>query len=635
LAAISAKDITSLLFFSLLVALAFLIAISSLAKIALLTTCFLEELLSALFAVLVTGIFTDCEYKLNWLKYQSMFKKAKKLLFGQQHSVLTAASLIMVMIILSRILGLVRQRVLAHFFTAGELSLFFAAFRLPDTIFEVLVYGTFASAFIPVFTKKIRDDKSPNHKEAWQLAAIIANWGMLLFLVLAVLIIFFAHPLYRLITPGFDIADQTTIANLARILFAAQGFFVISYVLTAVLESSKRFLVPALAPLFYNLGIIIFTVLFSGNFHLLAPTIGVVIGALLHFLIQLPIAYKLGFRFKKMLLITDDVKKIAKLSLPRIIEVSVMQVAKFIELTLSTLISIPAYTYLTFGNSIQLIPVGLFGTSIAKAALPTLARQADNMKAFKKTLFETLNQVVFLMAPIVAVLVVCRIPIVRLIFGTDLFSWEATIQTSLVVSAFAFGIFSQAANSILARSFYALHDTKTPVVVSVTSLVLNIILDFLFIIVWGLPVWSLAAAFSVSSILQSIILFILIIKRVHNGAKYKLYKPVFKSLFASFVSGSVMYFILKFFDRSVWVKKLSFIADVNLPFENFVLDTRYAGNLLILTAIVGTLGIVVYLVLLYALKSKELQVFIDLIKRIVSKQKYTTIPEEEESPTGS
>jgi len=96
-----------------------------------------------------------------------------------------------------------------------------------------------------------------------------------------------------------------------------------------------------------------------------------------------------------------------------------------------------------------------------------------------------------------------------------------------------------------------------------------------------------------------------------------------------------MYFILKFFDRSVWVKKLSFIADVNLPFENFVLDTRYAGNLLILTAIVGTLGIVVYLVLLYALKSKELQVFIDLIKRIVSKQKYTTIPEEEESPTGS
>lgn len=564
-----------------------------------------------------------------------MIKKIKRLFFSQQHSVLTAASLIMVMIIASRVLGLVRQRILAHFFTAGELSLFFAAFRLPDTIFEVLVYGTFASAFIPVFTKKIKEDQSPHHKDAWELAAVVANWGMLFFLVLATLVVLFAHPLYRLITPGFDLSDQTTIANLARILFAAQGFFVVSYVLTAVLESSKRFLVPAIAPLFYNIGIIVFTMFFSKDMHLLAPTIGVVFGALCHLLIQFPIAYKLGFRFRRLLTITSDVKKIAKLSLPRIIEVSFLQLAKFIELTLSTLISTPAYTYLTFGNSIQLIPVGLFGTSIAKAALPTLANQADDLPAFKKTLFETLNQVVFLMAPIVAVLVVCRIPIVRLIFGTDLFSWEATVQTSLVVSAFAVGVFSQAANSILARSFYALHDTKTPVIVSVVSIVSNILLNILFVTVFKLPVWSLAASFSATSILQSIALFFLIVKRIHNGARQGLYIPVLKSLIASLVSGGIMFFILKFFDRSVWVKKLSFLADANLPFEKFVLDTRYTVNLLILTTIVGLVGVVVYLTVLYLLKSKELQVFIDLIKRVIVKQKYTSMPTEEENPSGS
>lgn len=553
-------------------------------------------------------------------------EKVKKLLFAKQHSVLSAATLIMFMIILSRVLGLVRQRVLAHYFVPDDLSLFFAAFRLPDTIFEVLVFGTFASAFIPVFSKSLRQSK----EGAWKLAGLIANWGGICFLVLASLVIAFAHPLYRIITPGFDPAGQNTIVFLARILFAAQGFFVISYVLTAVLESSKRFFVPALAPLFYNLGIIITTVLFSKSLGLLAPTLGVVVGAGSHFLIQLPLAWKLGFRFNRSLQITDDVKKIAKLALPRIIEVSFLQVSKFVELTLASLISVPAYTYFTFGNTIQLLPVGLFGTSIAKAALPTLSAQSDNLEAFKKTLFETLNQVVFLMAPIVAFLMVARVPVVRLVFGTDIFTWDSTVETSLVVSAFAIGIFSQAANSILARSFYALHDTKTPVLVSVSTLLLNILLDYIFVIFYKMPVWSLALAFSISALIQSIALFVLIIKRIHNGAKRTLYIPIAKSMFGGLVSGMVMFFILKFFDKSVWLKKLSFITNLDLPFERFVLDTRYTVNLLILTGIVGLIGVIVYFLLLKILKSKELDTFINLFKRMLVGQKFTTAPIEED-----
>ncbi|MFZ3301708.1 MAG: murein biosynthesis integral membrane protein MurJ [Microgenomates group bacterium] len=556
------------------------------------------------------------------------YNKLKSLFTDQQHSVLSAATLIMVMIVVSRLLGLVRQRVLAHYFVSSDLSLFFAAFRLPDTIFEVLVFGTFASAFIPIFTKTLKESK----ESAWKVAGIVANWGGIIFLFLATIVVVFAHPLYRLITPGFDIVDQTKIADLARILFVAQGFFVISYVLTAVLESSKRFFVPALAPLFYNIGIIVATIFLAEKFGIMAPVIGVVVGAILHFLIQLPLAFKLGFRFSRNLKITPEVKKIAKLSLPRILEVSFLQVAKFVELTLASLISAPAYTYFTFGNSIQLLPVGLFGTSIAKAALPTLSAQSDDLPAFKKTLFETLNQVVFLMAPIVAFLMVARIPVVRLIFGTDIFTWNSTLETSLVVSAFAFGIFSQAANSILARSFYALSDTKTPVVVSVVTLLINIILDYVFVIYYKLPVWSLAAAFSFSSIIQSISLFVLITKKIHDGAKTPLYLPMLKMLFAATTAGSTMYFILKFFDKSVWIKKLSFISNLDLPFEKFVLDTRYAGNLLVLTAIVGLIGVVVYIIVLKLLKSKELDVFMNLFRRMVTGQKFSSAPSEEITP---
>jgi putative peptidoglycan lipid II flippase len=558
--------------------------------------------------------------------------KLKKLFFDQQHSVLSAATLIMVMIVASRLLGLVRQRVLAHYFVPDELSLFFAAFRLPDTIFEVLVFGTFASAFIPVFTKTLKEGSIAGRKKAWEIAGLVTNWGAVFFLVFAVIIIVFAGPLYRLITPGFTASEQIRIVSLARILFAAQGFFVVSYVLTAVLESSKRFFVPALAPLLYNLGIIVATVLFSKNLGLLAPTIGVVIGAGSHFLIQLPLAMKLGFKFSGKLKLTTEVKQIAKLSLPRMLEVSFQQVAEFVELTLSSLISVPAYTYFTFGNNIQLIPVGLFGTSIAKAALPELARQADNPEVFKKTLFNTLNQVMFLMAPIVAFLMVARVPVVRLVFGTDIFTWDATVETSLVVSAFAFGIFSQSLNSILARAFYALSDTKTPVIVSVSTLALNMIVDYVLVLVFKLPVWSLAAAFSFSCIVQTFILFGLMAKRIHDGAKNSLYIPIFKIVSSAFVSGSAMYFILKFFDKSVWLKKLSFVSNINLPFEKFVLDTRYSGNLLILTAFVGLLGVTIYIVLLKLLKSDELDVFSKLIKRMMVGQKFSTAEQEELTP---
>jgi len=534
---------------------------------------------------------------------------------------MSAAGIIMIMIVVSRVLGLIRQRVLAHYFHTSDLSLFFAAFRLPDTIFEVLVFGTFASAFIPVFTKEFKKEKS----KAWNLAGVITNWGVLLFLMMAIPVFIFAEPLYRYATPGFDLVDRIEIAKYARILFAAQGFFVLSYVLTAVLESSKRFFIPAMAPIFYNLGIIILTVFASSSIGLLAPVLGVVFGAGMHFLVQFPLAYKLGFRFSKSFKITPDIAKVVGLAIPRIIEVSAMQAAKFLELRLASLISMSAYTYFTFANTIQLIPVGLFGTSIAKAALPTLSGQTDNMENFKKTLFGALNQIVFLMAPISAFLIVARIPVVRLVFGTDIFDWESTVQTSLAVSAFAIGVFSQAANSILARSFYALHDTKTPVVVSIALMVVNMILNYIFVVFYKFPVWSLAASFSFASIIQSLVLFFLVIKRIHNGAKHIFYIPVAKSAVAALGSGFVMFLILKFFDRSVWIKKLSFVTSTNLPFEKFVLDTRYTVNLIILTFLVGLAGITIYFFLLFLFKSNELNVFVKLIKRSLTNQKYTSI----------
>lgn len=555
-----------------------------------------------------------------------IIKKGKKILFSPQSSVLSAATIIMLMVIVSRVLGLVRQRALAHFFVPNELSLFFAAFRLPDTIFEVLVYGTFASAFIPVFTKALKKSR----RDAWIIAETVTNIGLIIFIILAGLVILFSTNLYGILAPGFSLADRDQIVALTKILFAAQGFFVFSYVLTAVLESSRRFLVPAIAPLFYNLGIILGTVILAPKMGLMGPAIGAVIGAAAHCLIQLPLAMKLGFRLKPIIKLTDDVKKIGRLALPRMIEVSFLQVTKSVELILASLISTASYTYFTFGNTVQLLPVGLFGTSIAKAALPTLARQADNKADFRRTLFGALYQIAFLIFPVATILIVLRIPLVRLIFGTDIFSWESTVQTGMVVSAFAVGVFFQAANAVMARGFYALHDTKTPVAISLTAITLNIVADVVLIKTFGLPAWGLAAAFSLGSFVQSVLLFIFLNKKIGDGTTLKLFKPIIKALFASLSSGILMFFLLKFFDRSAWIKQLSFLGKLDgssqIPFEKFVLDTRYTVNLLALTIFVILVGGLFYVALSAFLKSKELYYFVGQLKRLFVSRKISPIP---------
>lgn len=543
-------------------------------------------------------------------------KKGKKIFINPQNSVISAASVIMIMVIASRILGLVRQRILANYFAPDELSLFFAAFRLPDLLFEVLVFGTFSSAFIPIFTKELKE----NERAAWQTAGKVVNIGLVIFIVFAFVFGAWAETIYSVMAPGFSQIATLKIAQIARILFAAQGFFVVSYVLTGVLESKRRFLVPALAPVFYNLGIILLTVVLSRSMGLMAPTLGVVLGAFSHFLIQLPLAQKLGFRFVASLKPDEGVRKIGKLALPRVIDLSFDQIGKTAELFLASLISTASYTYFTFANTLQVLPVTLFGTSLAKASLPLLSRQNENPLSFRKTLLTAVFQSIFLTVPISVILIILRIPAVRLIYGTHIFDWESTVQTGMVLSSFAFGITFQTLVAILGRAFFALHDTKTPVLISFVGLFLLVGGDFLLVIFFGLPVWALAASFSFSVFIETLLLFYLMERRMGGFLTRSTLIRLLKILFAALASGTFMYLFLKFFDRSVWVKRLSFVSSINLPFERFVLDTRYTFNLLILTLVTSGIGILLYIGISYLINSEELALLLNLIRRMIRKK---------------
>ncbi|HKC05103.1 MAG TPA: murein biosynthesis integral membrane protein MurJ [Patescibacteria group bacterium] len=561
-----------------------------------------------------------------------LIAKGKKLLNSQQNTVLSAATLIMTMIVVSRVLGLIRQRVLANYFTPEGLSLFFAAFRLPDAIFEVLVFGTFSSAFIPVFTKALKQGKS----RAWEIAGRVVTIGLLVFGFVAIILAIWAPQIYSVIAPGYSDAETIQIANLARILFAAQGFFVISYVLTGVLESLRRFLVPALAPLFYNIGIILGTIFLTPRLGLMAPAVGVVIGAAAHFLVQFPLSRKLGFRFVWDLKADEGVKKVGTLAYPRVIDLAFDQFGKTTELFLSSIISQASYTYYIFANTLQLLPVTLIGTSLAKAVLPLLSRADGNVKEYKRILLIAVFQAIFLTLPLAAALIVLRIPIVRLVYGTKIFDWEATVQTGMVLSVYAIGIVSQTLMAILARAFFALHDTRTPVKISFIGLGLLVIGDFILVKGLGLPVWALAASFSFSTIVEAIILTVLIDKKIGDIVNTNFFIHIAKILIATLTSGFSMYFLLKFFDKSVWVKQLSFLSRTQalsfLPFEKFVLDTRYTGNVLILTFMVFLIGMLVYLVMSLLLRIDEVKYFLGVARRLILKKIVPEISTREQEP---
>ena len=410
-----------------------------------------------------------------------IFSHGKRILFAPQASILSAASVIMLMVVFSRILGLIRQRVLLSYFLPEDLSLFFAAFRLPDLVFEVLTLGALSSAFIPVFTSYLKKDE----KEAWQIASRIMNLGLLIFVGVAFIFSFSSEWMYGIVAAGFEPHEAARIAGFARILFAAQGFFLASYVITGDLESMRMFFVPAMAPLLYNLGIIFGTVVLNSRFGLYAPAIGVVIGAFLHFLIQLPFAYRLGFRFTLSFKPDRGVREIAKLAGPRVVELGVLQLSKTVELYLASLISTAAYTYFTLANAVQMLPVGVFGVSLAKAAFPSLTREANEPQEFKRILLTTLYQVFFLIMPLTTILIVLRVPVVRLLFGTDIFGWKATVQTGFVLSAFAIGVPAQASVMLLNRAFYALHDTRTPMAISLAGTSIATITSMVLILGFG------------------------------------------------------------------------------------------------------------------------------------------------------
>lgn len=525
-----------------------------------------------------------------------MVKNLFSLLYSRQTSILSAASIIMATMMLSKVLGLIRDRLLAHVFLPEKIDIFWAAFRLPDLIFQIVILGALSIAFIPVFTEHLEDK---GKEDAFEMARAVLNASLAIFILITILIYILAPIITKVIAPGFTPDRQLQVVELTRVILFGQIVLVVGSFFIGISQSYQRFIIPSLAPVFYNLGIIVGIVFLSKSFGVMGAAYGVVIGAFLHAAVQLPLIRSMGFSIKFPLkFFHSGVKEIMQLMSVRTIGLAAEQINETVGVALATLVSIGSVTYLTFAQHLQIVPIGLFGATLAQAALPVLSseRAHGKIEEFKVTILTTLHQILFLTLPAAAILIVIRIPVVRLVFGAYRFNWEATVLTGATLAFLSVGLAAQAISLLLVRGFYALKDTKTPVMVSLIVVVLNIVLSVYAIVVLRLDVWSIGLTNSVSAVVSAILLFWTLHFKVGKFNLQVALTPFFKMFMATAVMGVALYVPIKLLDQVIF-------------------DTTRTINLLVLTGISSLFALSVYVMLVWFLKVRELETYIELFKR--------------------
>ncbi len=532
---------------------------------------------------------------------RDILKKGIGAFVSRQTNIFTAATFIILTTILSQILGVLKYRLLVSLFGASsDLGVFLAAFRIPDFIFQVVIAGALSASFIPIFTEYLTKNKK---KEAFEFSSALTTIGLIFFIVVSAIIIVFSYQLSSLIAPGFSHRELVLMSNLMIIIQLAQVFFILGTVFTAVLQSLQHFLIPGIATAFYNFGIILGLIIFSHflGFGIYGGTLGVVIGSLLFCVVQIPLLFSAGFKFVASFNLKNGVYKLFTLMVPRSITLIVSQVSATANVFFASFISARSLVVFDLAQTLAMAPVLLIGQSIAQASFPALSMKQGDEREFVAIFKTSFNQIVYLTLPLAAILIVLRIPLVRLFYGASRFDWNATVETGLTLALFSISIVANGLTYLLYRAFYAYRDSKTPLYVAIGTVILNILFSYIFVLVYHFPIYSLAFSFSITSILGVIILTWLLNKKV-NLPKFDLALSFTKIFISTIVMGVALYVPIKLLDQLVF-------------------DTTRTFNLLVLTSIASLFGLVAYLFLTWLFDIQEAYYVMEVLKKFKSRQK--------------
>ncbi len=509
-----------------------------------------------------------------------------------------AAGVVMLAFLLSQVAGLVRQILATRAFgTSTVMDAFNTANIFPDLLFNLLAGGALASAFVPTFTAFLaRDD----HPSAWKLASSIANLAVLLLAAISLVSSLVAPQIARLMAPDYSPAQQALTAQLLRVLLITSTVFGLSGILSGIINSHQRFLLPALASTLYWIGIIIGLIFFVPTMGIFGLAWGAVLGSILHLCIQIPDLFRLPSRHytPTLGLNNPSVREVVLLMGPRLISVAALQINMIVTSIIASGLPTGSLSAIRYAFPIMTMPLVVIGSGIGFATLPTFSAQfaRGQMDDMRSSLTASLRGVLFLSIPATIGLILLREPLIAFLFQHGNFSSESTQMVSWALLWYTAGLVAHCVLEILVRAFFALHDTKTPALVSAGAMGLNIIFSIAFPI-WfqemgWMPLGGLALAITLETAIETTVMFFLLRKRIQVIHARSLLKGTGAALFATLFMAAALL---------GWTRIAAFHSSALITL----------GGVLI--------GGVVYVLILVALRIPEVGSVVRMVKRRFSR----------------
>ncbi len=418
-----------------------------------------------------------------------MVEKVLNLFNREWSSLNEAAFLLGLSAFLSQVLSLFRDRLLAGAFGAGhELDIYYSAFRIPDIIYVSVASLVSITILIPFIIRHLDSDDKNGARE---LINGVFTLFFTLMIVVAVVAFIFMPYLAPLVAPGFDLPSQAHLIDLSRILLLSPILLGLSNLFGSVTQSFKRFFIYALSPILYNVGIIIGIVYFYPSLGLTGLVWGVILGAGLHLLVQVPTVHSLKLFPKFSLKINwSEIKRLVALSLPRTFTLSVHQITILVLVALASLMDKGSIAVFNFAYNLQSVPLAIVGLSYSVAAFPTLVKIYNNgdRPQFVTQVSDALRYIVFWSIPAMAIFIVLRAQIVRVILGSGEFDWSDTRLTAAALACFSISVIAQSLILLFVRAYYAAGKTSKPLIINVASSIFVVLLAF------GLNSWYQGAS---------------------------------------------------------------------------------------------------------------------------------------------
>lgn len=459
----------------------------------------------------------------------------------KEDSVARSAMVVMIAMIVSRVLGYIRDVIIyAQIGQNNFTDAYNAAFKIPDCIYMILVGGALSAAFIPVVSSYIAKGEKEN---VWKFTSVVINVISALLLILVGVAFIFAPQFIAFYVSGFDAETLRLTVVLTRIMLLQAVLMAMAGICQGILQSFKIFTPTAVGSVLYNVGIIVVGAAFSGliehrfpGFGITAFSLGVVAGAFGNFWVQARALKKIGMRYHFSFDVKNEgFKRMVLLMLPVFISLGAVQLNLFVNSGLASHLQSGLLSALNTAQRLMQLPVSIFAVSIAMAVFPNLSRKAalNEVDAFRKEFASGMRTVLFIMIPFSVMLVVLGVPFIRFLYEIGKFNSGNTQAVAYALYFYSIGIFAYGMIQILNRAFYAFQDTRKPVIVAVTGVAINLLLSV--ILVRYMAQGGLALAYSCAGICNAVFLMILLRKKLGRIGIREIAVCVIKTLLASAV----------------------------------------------------------------------------------------------------